>query len=559
MKKFLTKFSLQTRLLILFISLLLVSVSAVGYISFSMSKETTKVLVEQRLEKEVKTIYDIAKSLMLVYIGDEEQFNKKMDQVIKSQNANLAQDNLNAEFFLVNAKEINPFSVSRHTKLVFNEKLKHKIRFEEKGITHAELNGKLYTLAFAPIQELKGIYVIVLPQDKYLSTVHQMAMNILIVVIVSLAITTIIIILLVRNLTLPLKSLREVMEEASTGNLDLHIDTKTTTPEVTSLIKSFQTMISQMRELLLNISNTTNNLLVTGNDLQIISGRALEENEQLMEAIDVVKSGADQTFSSSESNISTFQEIKHSLSTVFDRMDQINTKTVSMSESAVYGEKNVKDMVDMITYVEKEFRDVTQTVEGVKKHSLSIIEVVNLIQTFSKQTKLLALNASIEAARAGEAGRGFTVVANEVKKLAEQSSEAADAITESIHNMEIISNRASTEFEQMLINFQKHFQQALLSKQSFDVLMTEIKSLHFMNETVQIELRDLENRLPKMESSTEDFVMISHQTLASTEQMSSASVIQMERVKTSYQKGEQLTKLAHTLAKLTGEFKFSKD
>jgi methyl-accepting chemotaxis protein len=556
LKKFLTRVSLQARLLILFISLLLVSVSAVGYISFTMSKETTKDLVEQRLVKEVETIYDIAKNLMLVYVGKEDQFEKKMDQVIKSQNASLAQDNLSAQFFLVNDKEIKPFSVSRSTRLAISDKILQKIRSEEKGITHKEINGKLYTLAYTPIQEFKGIYVIIVPQDQYLSALNQMALNILIVVIACLAIALVIILLLVRNLTQPLSRLREVMQKASTGDLDLYIEAKTTTPEITSLVKSFHTMISQMRELLLNISNTTNNLLKTGTELQNVSGIAVEENEQLMEAIYVVKSGADQTVSSSESNISTFQEMKHSISTVLDHMNLINSKTVSMTDSAVFGEKSVKEMVEMIIHVEKDFKEVTQTVEGVKKHSLSIVEVVNLIQNIAKQTKLLALNAAIEAARAGEAGKGFTVVANEVKKLADQSSQAADDIAKTIRDMELISSQASTEFEQMLTNFQNHLHKALSSQQAFDKLMIEINSLHSMNDHIQIGLKDLNNQLPKMESSTEDFVAISQQTLVSAEQMSSASDIQMERMKESYHKGEQLTELANELAKLTGEFKF---
>jgi methyl-accepting chemotaxis protein len=556
LKGFLTRVSLQARLLILFISLLLVSVSAVGYISFTMSKETTKDLVEQRLVKEVETIYDIAKNLMLVYVGKEDQFEKKMDQVIKSQNASLAQDNLSAQFFLVSDKEIKPFSVSRSTKLAISDKIFKKIKSEEKGITHKEINGKLYTLAYAPIQEFKGIYVIIVPQDQYLSALNQMAFNILIVVIACLAIASVIILLLVRNLTQPLSRLREVMQKASTGDLDLNIEARTTTPEITSLVKSFHTMISQMRELLLNISNTTNNLLKTGTELQYVSGIAVEENEQLMEAIYVVKSGADQTVSSSESNISTFQEMKHSISTVLDHMNLINSKTVSMTESAIFGEKSVKEMVEMIIHVENDFKEVTQTVEGVKKHSLSIVEVVNLIQNIAKQTKLLALNAAIEAARAGEAGKGFTVVANEVKKLADQSSQAADDIAKTIRDMELISSQASTEFEQMLTNFQNHLHKALSSQQAFDKLMIEINSLHSMNDHIQIGLKDLNNQLPKMESSTEDFVSISQQTLVSAEQMSSASDTQMERMKKSHHKGEELTELANELAKLTGEFKF---
>jgi methyl-accepting chemotaxis protein len=558
MERILTKLSLQSRLLILFISLLLISVTTVAFISYSMSKKTTMELIEQRLEQEVKTIYDISKNIMLIYVGQEEKFTKKMDQVLKTQNASLAQDGLNADIFLVTNKDSEPFKISKNTDLSFNEEILKDIRLKENGIIHTQLNSEPYTLSFAPIQEFKGIYVIAVPQNEYLISIHQMAINIFIVVSVCLTIGSIIIILLVKNLTQPLTSLREVMKKARLGNLDIKVNTKTTTPEIVSLVTSFHAMIFQMRDLLSNITLTTQDLLKTGAELRAVSETSLEENEQLIRAIHVVKLGANQTVSSSESNLSRFQEMNESISSILNHMNHINEKTINMTNSALFGEKSVREMVNLIVRFENEFKSVTHTVQGVKNHSMSIAKVISLIEQIAEKTKLLALNATIEAARAGEAGKGFSVVANEVRKLAEQSTEATAEISKTINNMEVISSQASTEFDQMLCNFQSHLQSSLSSQKAFDVLMSEIKGLHSMNENVQIKLKDLNDQLPKMEASSDDFQSISQQTLASAEEMSLASASQMERVKTSYSKGEQLTDLAYSLANLTNGFKFSK-
>ncbi|MBP2241638.1 methyl-accepting chemotaxis protein [Cytobacillus eiseniae] len=554
----LKKFSLQTKLLVLILGLLLLTVSSVAYISYSKSKKTTITLMEHRLKQEVGSIYDIAQNIMLIYVGQEEKFNKKMNQLIKSQDADLAQDGLKGEYFLVNEKGATPFQISKNSTIQFPKATVSEINKMENGLIHRMINGELYTFTFHSVQELKGIYVIAIPQKQYLKDMNEMAKYIFIVALISLILTSLILIIMVRSLTNPLIKLREVMKEARNGNLDIQIETNTSTSEIASLVKSFNEMIRQMSTLLYKISSTTEDLSLTGVELRKISGQALEENEQLMESVQVVKVGAEQTAVSSEDSIRMFQEMSQSLSAIFTQMKEIMGKVQTMNGSANEGEKNVGKLIGTFNSIETEFKDVAISVKAVKDHSESIADVVTFIQQMAEQTKLLALNAAIEAARAGESGKGFAVVANEVRKLAEQSSVATVEIKNTIEQMAFISVKASNEFTEMLDNFQSHIKTASATRETFDHLMLEIAVVSRMIENAQGELIGIKDLYPRIEAASENFVSVSQETLASTEQMMEASEQQMIKMKQSHEAGERLTELSQSLVLLHSKFCYKK-
>ena len=551
-----SKISLQARIIILVLFLLLTSISIVGFTSYSKSKETTMEIIEERLYREVNTTADIVMNLAFAYINDKEEFLRRVDKiVVTGQSTALIRDGLPAKFFLVTDEGAKPMNINKEPGVTISDEIVEEIREKDHGVLYKKIDGVEYTLSFKEIQELRGFYLILVPTEKYMEPVNDLAKFIGIIVLLSAVITTAVLLLLVRSLTKPLLTLRNAMVEVRNGDLTSNLSVSTSIPEIQSLNKSFIQMIEQMRVMISHINGTTSELFTTGNHLTEASEDVQQQNNQLVEAIKVVKTGAEQTASSSDENVMTFQKMKSDITHILKNMEHVFNSASDMDSSAIKGESSISQMIQSMNDFDHEFAMMTTTIKGVKDNSKVITKVVGMIQSIAEQTKLLALNATIEAARAGEAGKGFAVVANEVRKLADQSSKATEDITQSIRMMEKISDQAANEFETMYLNIKSHLAVAEESKEAFDLLMSEISNVNEKLSGMKEYLQELNGSLPKMEQSSESFVSISQETLASAEQMLSSSEGQITQINRTHEIGLILTELSKTLSDSTKQFK----
>nr|WP_144540067.1 methyl-accepting chemotaxis protein [Cytobacillus oceanisediminis] len=555
MNKYSHRLNLGTRLFVLFFSLLLFTIAALGSSSYIKTKEMALETIENRLVREAELMGYIAENLKFVYISDENYFMQQLEASVRSQQKKLLSDGISSDFFYITEKEIAPFKVSKNSAATFPEDIVNKITKMKDGVIHEQMDGTEYTVAFQEMEEISGIYVLLIPTKSYMGDVRAIGYFIMAAIAVSLIAATVIIILFVRKITKPLNQLRNTMKEVRDGNLQNSSEIHTTIPEITSLHKSYNSMIEQMRKILGELTETTKELKHTGNELEDSSLSSLSSSQQLVSAINLVKMGAEQTAASSENSVTSFKEMKHKLEEMFLNMDSVNSSSAAMNMSAKSGESNMGKLITAIQSFGADFEKLTITIRQVKDHSLSINHLVGLVKGIAEQTKLLSLNASIEAARAGEAGKGFAVVAGEVRNLAEQSASAAEEITHAIRNMESITVNASEEFNQIYIKIKENLVMASESKHTFDELMNEISVVSGKLQSMQSELENLEQLLPHLEQGADQFSSVSQETLASAEEMLASSVIQSKQMENTNEIGIKLNLLANSLSEMTGQYK----
>ncbi|MBD8068601.1 methyl-accepting chemotaxis protein [Bacillus sp. PS06] len=555
-ERFLHQFSLRNRLLFLFIFLLFLSVNAVGLSSYLQAKNATITTIENRLSRESDIISSVASNLKFMYVSDQDYFFQQFEMNIRDQQKQLSADGMDSDMFYIVDKQVHPFQTSAKSGITIPNSMVLQLINNDKMTFQERINGKEYTISVQKINEINGHYVLVVPVDSYLDSVNKMAIFTISIIFISLFISTILIILFVQKLTTPLLQLQNDMRDVRNGHLNKASQIDTTIPEINSLNKSFKTMMQQMTNMINEITETTRELETTGGDLKHSSRDALVSSHQLIEAINVVKEGAEHTAASSENHVNQFQSLKQLNEDILNKMDFVFHKSEDMHQSAIIGEKNISRLIESNHTIKKEFEHMTITIGDVQEQSSSITNLVGLIKGMAEQTKLLALNATIEAARAGEAGKGFAVVANEVRKLADQSTKATEEITKSISIMNEVTLRATKEFEQMLNKIKINLITANDSKISFDELMIEIENVSTSLLEMRVELKDLKETLPQLEEATLSFTSISQETLASTEQMLGTSNDQIEKMESTHEIGLKLTKLSTSLSQITKQFNY---
>jgi methyl-accepting chemotaxis protein len=555
--KFTTRLSslpLGTRLLLLFITLLLISVVSVGVSSYMKARNMAVETVEQRLEREAQLIGYIAENLKFVYVSDEEYFRKQLDVNVRLQQKKLENDGIASDFFYLSEGKVTPFNVSKKSEYTFSDSQIKSIHKSRNGVIHSGFNGQDYTIAFNEMKEINGIYVIVIPTSTYMGPVNEMAYFTIIVILISLIAASIMISLFVKKLTKPLNELRDTMKKVRDGHLQSAPNIDTSIPEINSLQKSYNSMIEQMMNMVTELTVTTKELGNTGNELKDSSQSSLASSQQLVAAIHLVKTGAQQTAASSETSVRSFTDMKDMIEAMVKNMDSVFSSSATMNASAVNGEKTLRELISMIHSFERDFKQLAKTVHQVKEYSHSITKLVGMVKAIADQTKLLALNASIEAARAGEAGKGFAVVANEVGSLAEQSAKTTEEITQAIGKMEKITTGATAEFDEMHSKIKTNLSMASSSQTSFDELMNGISVVSTKLHSMQGELENLENTLPYLAEGADSFLSVSQETLASAEEMLIASEVQVEQMEATDAIGMKLNSLAESLSEITNQF-----
>ncbi|NLK52431.1 MAG: methyl-accepting chemotaxis protein, partial [Syntrophomonadaceae bacterium] len=297
-----------------------------------------------------------------------------------------------------------------------------------------------------------------------------------------------------------LNRVTDAAQEVANGNLTVTIIERS---EQDKLSKNVHLMIENLKKIALDLKEKSVSLATSAHQLA---------------------ANAEETSAGANETASSMAEVAATVEQVAQNSEQIRIAANQTSEQAEKGKQDL-EMVDMhMNDIHKTTQNAALVVKELNNMSSQIGKIVKAINHIADQTNLLALNAAIEAARAGEQGRGFAVVADEVRKLAEQSSRATSEIQELIQNAQCESGKAVEAMNDSLEQVQSGVKIVNNAGETFGKIIQQVKDLAFKVEEIAVSNGEVAHTVQYVSSATQESTAAMEEVASATEVLNHLAV-----------------------------------
>lgn len=425
---------------------------------------------------------------------------------------------------------------------------------EENGSANVVVDGKEYMFIYSPVEAVDGVVCAVIPRESILSAADSIKLYLFGALIICAIIAMIIGNYLAIDIGRTISKVNKNLQQTSMGDLtnELHLSRR---DEFSTLSFNIRNMTASMKDLIKKMSNVSGTLMNSANTVEGNTNSILDMTRAITTAVGYIDEGIGQQTEDTTSCLNQMEDLAHRIEEVEKNASEISAITVTTRDAIDNGMNVVTELSTHVNETTDVTKGIISDITSLSEQAKEINGIITTIEEISEETNLLALNASIEAARAGDAGKGFSVVADNIRGFAARSTEAAGQIGDIIGRIQERMDQAITAAERAeeIVNTQEASLKTTIDV--FGDIRDKVADLSGNLSSITESIKGIEKAKDDTMAAIESISSTSAETSASSSELSKTVEKQLEAVEQLNSAVSVLQKNASDLDESVGVFK----